>query len=80
MWKRCGTPTQHAPSGTVEEFRRACERRKQGHLPRVMFYFCEQMIPIPDQDELKQLADVVKFRDELAALCLTWSYPNARRF
>jgi hypothetical protein len=80
MWKRCGTPTHEAPSGTIEEFRRACERRKQGHLPRIMFYFCEQLIPIPDQGELEQLAAVVKFRDEIASLGLTWSYPTHAEF
>src|SRR5215471_12877404 len=37
MWSRCGTPTATAPSGTVEEFRRAYEHRKKGHLPRIMF-------------------------------------------
>jgi hypothetical protein len=80
MWKRCGTPTHDAPSGTVEEFRRACEHRKQGHLPRIMFYFCEQPIPIPGQEELEQLAAVVKFRDEIETLGLTWSYPAHSEF
>jgi hypothetical protein len=80
MWKRCGTPTRSAPSGTIEEFRRACERRKNGHLPRILFYFCEQMIPIPDQEDLEQLAAVVKFRDEIVSLGLTWSYPTHADF
>lgn len=80
MWKRCGTPTATAPSGTIEEFRRACERRSHGHLPRIMFYFCEQPIPIPEHDELEQLAAVVKFRDEIASLGLTWSYPTHADF
>ena len=39
MWKRMGTPTATDPSGTVEEFHRACARRKHGSLPRIMFYF-----------------------------------------
>jgi hypothetical protein len=76
MWRRCGTPTDTSPSGTIEEFRRACEKRKQGQLPRIMFYFCEQMIPIPDAAELNQLAEVVKFREELASLGLTSTYPS----
>ena len=80
MWKRCGTPTRTAASGTIEEFRRARERRKQGHLPRIMFYFCEQPIPIPDQEEIEQLSAVVKFRDEIAAEGLTWSYPTHDQF
>jgi hypothetical protein len=76
MWRRCGTPTTNSPSGTIEEFRRACEKRRQGHLPRIMFYFCEQLIPIPDAAELEQLTEVVKFRDELSKLGFTWTYPS----
>jgi hypothetical protein len=80
MWKRCGTPTKEAPSGTIEEFRRACEHRKQSHLPRIMFYFCEQPIPIPTHEELEQLAAVVKFRDEIESLGLVWTYPTHLEF
>ena len=80
MWSRCGTPTATAPSGTVEEFRRAYEHRKKGHLPRIMFYFCDQQIPIPDAEGLKQLAGVVEFRAELARMGLTGSYPTHSEF
>ena len=55
MWKRCGTPTKNAPSGTIEEYRRACEKRKQGGLPRIMFYFCDEPIALPSEEELIQL-------------------------
>jgi hypothetical protein len=80
MWKRCGTPTHDAPSGTIEEFRRAWEHRKQGHLPRIMFYFCDQPIPIPTLGDLEQLEEVVKFRNEMESLGLTWSYPAHAEF
>jgi hypothetical protein len=80
MWSRCGTPTANAGSGTIEEFRRACERRKKGHLPRIMFYFCDQMIPIPDKEGLQQLAGVVEFRSELTKMGLTGSYPSHAEF
>ncbi len=80
MWSRCGTPTKTAGSGTIEEFRRASERRKQGHLPRIMFYFCDQPIPIPDKEGLQQLAGVVEFRAELEKLGLTASYPSHAEF
>jgi hypothetical protein len=76
MWRRCGTPTKAAASGTIEEFKRARERREKGRLPIILFYFCDQAIPIPTQDELSQLAGVVKFRDEMASLGLTSSYPT----
>jgi hypothetical protein len=80
MWKRTGTPTATAPSGTIEEFNRACERRKQGSLPRIMFYFCDQPIPVPTATEIEQLADVVKFRSQLASQGLTVSYPSHAEF
>ena len=80
MWKRCGTPTRDAPSGTIEEFRRACEHRKHSHLPRIMFYFCDQPIPIPDREELEQIAGVINFRKEIESLGLTWSYPSHLEF
>ena len=75
MWKRCGTPTRTAPSGTIEEYRRACERRKQGGLPRVMFYFCDQPIGIPSKEELDQLEKVIEFRREVNEVGLTSNYP-----
>ena len=80
MWGRCGTATETAASGTIEEFRRACEQRKKGNRPRIMFYFCNQMIPIPDAVGLKQLAGVVEFREELKQMGLTRSYPSHAEF
>jgi hypothetical protein len=79
MWKRCGTPTRDAPSGTIAEFRRACEHRKQSRLPRVMFYFCDQPVDIHELD-VEQLAAVIKFRKEIEILGLTWNYPSHAEF
>ena len=80
MWKRIGTPTSSEPSGTVEEFRRACDRRKHGSLPRIMFYFCDEPIAVPTAEELEQLTQVVKFRAELDSLGLTSRYPTHAQF
>jgi hypothetical protein len=80
MWKRAGTPTATAQSGTIEEFNRACEHRKQGSLPRIMFYFCDQPIPVPMSTEIEQLAEVVKFRKQLSSQGLTESYPTHADF
>lgn len=60
----------------MEEFNRACERRKQGFfLPRIMFYSCKAPIPVPRATEIRQLTDVVKFRSQLASQGLTVSHP-----
>lgn len=80
MWKRVGTPTATEPSGTIEEFRRASKRRETNSLPRIMFYFCDQPIPMPTSEDLKQLVDVIKFREELQALGLTSTYPTHAEF
>jgi hypothetical protein len=80
MWRRCGTPTKTAKSGTIEEFRRAYEQRRRSSLPKIMFYFCDEPIPMPSRDDLKQLEEVVKFRSELASIGLTQSYPRHEQF
>jgi len=80
LWKRIGTPTATEPSGTVEEFHRACGRRKSGSLPRIMFYFCDEPIAVPTASELEQLSQVVKFRSELDAQGLTSRYPSHAQF
>jgi hypothetical protein len=80
MWKRVGTSTANAPSGTIEEFHRAVARRKTSHLPRIMFYFCDEKIAIPGPDEIAQITEVIKFREELSRLGLTETYPAHAAF
>jgi hypothetical protein len=65
----------------MEEFNRACERRKQDFfLPRIMFYFCEAPIPVPMATEIQQLTEVVKFRSQLASQGLTVSHRSPAEF
>lgn len=80
MWKRAGTPTGNADSGTIEEFERASRRRQTSSLPRIMFYFCDQPISVPTPAELEQLQKVVEFRNRLASQGLTSSYPSHAEF
>jgi hypothetical protein len=80
MWKRCGTPTATAPSGTIEEYRRACEKRMKGSLPRIMFYFCDESIALPSEEDLTQLSEVLKFRREVNEIGLTSSFPTHAEF
>src|SRR5688500_10112896 len=46
MWKRFGTDTGVAESGTIEEFNNAFERWKEIGQPHVMFYFCQKPVPL----------------------------------
>jgi hypothetical protein len=80
MWKRVGTPTDTADSGTVEEFTRACQRREKSLLPRIMFYFCDQPISMPTPSEIEQLVKVIEFKNRLASQGLTSSYPSHGEF
>jgi hypothetical protein len=80
MWRRCGTPTKEYPSGTIEEFWRAYRHREKNGSPVIMFYFCEQLIPVPTSPELDQLKAVVAFREEVAKLGYTVSYPSHDEF
>lgn len=81
MWKRFGSPTGVAGSGTEEEFRRAFDRWQENGTPHVMFYFSAALVPVPRSDEdIAQLQRVVKFRREVAAHGLVWEYDNAVAF
>jgi hypothetical protein len=81
MWKRAGTPTKDADSGTIHEFERAFQRRKKEGKPTVMFYFCQEEIPLPTtQEEIDQLTKVVKFRERFQTIGLGVSYPKRADF
>lgn len=82
MWMRCGTPTANAPSGTVHEFRQAMKRREATGRPIIMFYFSDEApANLPRTSEvLNQLTGVMTFRDELARIGLTMSYPDRSTF
>lgn len=67
MWRRFGTPTGVADSGTEEEFLLAYESWKRTKLPKIMLYFCEAPIPPPrSREELAQLTKIVEFRERIA--------------
>jgi hypothetical protein len=79
MWKRFGTPTNRAASGTVEEFERALTRyRTSGH-PQLMFYF-KKADPEVGEDAA-QMQAVQQFRSRLAANgLLCWEFLNPEQF
>ncbi|TBB38503.1 hypothetical protein ELH44_37520 [Rhizobium ruizarguesonis] len=81
MWKRCGTPTKSANSGTVEEFERALAHREKTGKPTIMFYFSNEEISLPTTDEeLVQLKKVMTFRRRLETIGLTAAYPTRAEF
>jgi hypothetical protein len=67
FWKTLGTPTDRAPSGSVEEFRRARDRFLQKAVPAILIYFKTAAVPIDDIDP-DQIHLVRQFRGELKRL------------
>jgi hypothetical protein len=82
MWKRFGTPSGKADSGTEEEFNSAYESFFKSRRPQIMFYFSHVPYVISDKPELKQLGKVLAFRDSLRkyAKALTWTYNTVDEF
>lgn len=81
MWKRFGSPTKRAESGTGEEFRRAYDFFKNYKKPKIMFYFCKRPFYSTRPDELRQFKKVVDFRKSLEKLgVLYWEYESGLEF
>lgn len=81
MWKRFGTPTTAAKSGTEEEFRRAQGAWETNKTLPILFYFCQATFAPPrTQDELEQLSRVISFRTELSQKGLVWEYADPNSF
>jgi tetratricopeptide (TPR) repeat protein len=74
FWKRFGTPTGDAQSGTEHELRNAWEAWRKNGRPDVMVYFSTQPASPTTSTELEQWHRVVKFREELPKEQLWWSY------
>src|SRR5579871_3308676 len=81
LWKRMGTPTTAAQSGTAEEFRRAYETWQKDKTLPVLFYFCQQSFPPPrTKEEVEQLGHVVDFRNDLSSKGLIADYTDHEGF
>ena len=81
MWRRFGSPTKRARSGTGEEFERAFNLFKKHGRPKVMFYFRTTPFYTTDLKELTQFRKVVRFRAALEELgVLYWTYDSPLQF
>lgn len=80
MWKRFGSPTGIADSGTEEEFRNAyAEWEKDQTLP-ILFYFSQKQYQLRTPEEVQQCGKVLAFRNELEEKGLVWEYLDERDF
>jgi hypothetical protein len=80
MWKRFGTPTGTADSGTQEEFDTAFECWKKTRSPRIMFYFNQAPYTLRTSEEADQVRRVLEFRSQLQKQGLIWEYSGPDEF
>ena len=80
MWRRFGTPSGVAESGTEEEYRLAYRRWEQEPELPLMFYFCQAPFFPANVDELDQMRKVMLFRKELEGKALTWTFNEHAAF
>jgi tetratricopeptide (TPR) repeat protein len=80
MWKRLGTPSKRADSGTVEEFERAYTRWEQHGTPLLMFYFSRAPF-FPSAEDTLQFQAVLEFKGLLERKgALYWEYDGPDAF
>jgi Domain of unknown function (DUF4062) len=80
LWRRIGTPTQRAVSGTVEEFETAHALWLSTGRPTLMLYFCTTPF-LPTEDDLTQFSGVLEFKRRVAEKgALYWEYDGADEF
>jgi len=75
MWRRFGTPTKRASSGTAEEFERAYAYFVEYGRPKIMFYFKHEPFYETSLRQLTQFRKVLAFRKKLMKQgVLFWEY------
>jgi hypothetical protein len=80
LWRRIGTATKRAISGTVEEFERAHALWLRTGRPTMMLYFSTTPF-YPSHEDLTQFGSVLDFKDRLREKgALYWEYDGADEF
>jgi hypothetical protein len=80
MWRRFGTPTGAAESGTEEEFRIAYDCWLRNSSVHILFYFSQKPFMPRKDDEVEHLGKVLSFRRELEQKGLVWEYRDSDDF
>lgn len=79
MWKRFGSPTPSAGSGTQEEYNIAYELWQKKKVIDIMFYFSKKPVN-PTEVDINQLTRVDLFRKKLAGNSFVWYYNGPADF
>ena len=80
FWKRFGTPTGGAPSGTEHEIRKAIESWRRRGLPQIFIYFNQSSATPESSKDAIQWARVLQFRDEFPSNGLWSAYEGLPHF
>jgi HEAT repeat protein len=80
FWKRFGTPTNDAQSGTEHEIQLACEAWRRKGNPQIMVYFNQKPYSPKSKEESDQREKVVAFRNRFPREGLFWSYKGKPHF
>jgi len=80
MWRRFGTPTGLAGSGTAEEYQIAYQKWQSNNAMPLMFYFCQKPFMPRRVDEIDQMKRVLRFRQQLEHKALVWEYSSPEVF
>lgn len=76
FWKKLGSPTGKAASGTVEEIERALKRRK-----KVMIYFSQRIgVDAEPGDSEKQAKKIEQYKKRIGQKALYGTYRDVRDF
>src|SRR6266699_850564 len=81
MWRRFGTPTGVAGSGTEEEFDHALRAWRRSGQPRMLCYFSRARGEPPETvEEATQLLKLTRFRSQVEDQGLAWRYRSDAEF
>jgi hypothetical protein len=81
MWKRAGSRTKRAASGTIEEFQRAYRLNQTNPTLKIFFYFNETPFYPRNKQEINEFNQVLKFKDGLRKQgVFAWSYQETSEF
>ncbi|MFL5626421.1 MAG: site-specific integrase [Ktedonobacteraceae bacterium] len=80
FWKRFGTPTADAKSGTEHEFRKAYEAWKRNKRPQIMIYFNQKPYTPTSRAEIDQWGQVLDFKSDFPQEGLWCTYNSKIEF
>lgn len=80
FWKRFGTPTTNAQSGTEHEILSAFEAWRRNRRPQIMVYFNQEECELKSKEETDQREKVLDFKRRFPKEGLLWEYKGETQF